>query len=119
MSKEHITYRVIGDIRYHCQDTACVDFDRAEYNRYIVTNKLFTTGYILAEEAVERTPLGQPLAAWIPTGRLPQVGKKDWEQSGGDGRRRGDGIWLETAETEEGVKIMRRSVLSGLSRGER
>lgn len=64
-------------------DVGCPDFDRAEYNRFITTNKLFTTAYVVVETSVAHTPLSQPLAPWIPRGELPVVGKKDWQQYGG------------------------------------
>ena len=64
-------------------DIGCADLALAEYNRYLVANKLFTTAYVLAEEAIKKTPLGQALASWIPRGALPKVGKKDWRQHSG------------------------------------
>lgn len=79
MSKLHITTRVIDGVLCQCQDVGCDDFDRAEFNRYTVANKLFTTGYISVENALASTPLGQKLASWIPRGNLPQVGKGVWE----------------------------------------
>ena len=84
MSKEHITYRIIDGVLCCCKDTGCDDFDRAEFNRYIIANKLFTTGYILVEEALAHTPLSEILASWIPQGELPQVDRKDWQQHGGE-----------------------------------
>ncbi len=68
MSKQHIKFRLIDEVGYHCLDFGCDDFDRAEYNRYIIKQKLFIIGYILAEEAVNHTPFTQPLAKWIPVG---------------------------------------------------
>ena len=83
MSKEHIIHRVIDGIHCQCRDTGCDNFDRAEFNRYLITNGSFSTGYVLVEEAVEHTPWGRPLASWIPQGELVKVGKKDWEQYSG------------------------------------
>ena len=86
MSKEHILFRVIDSTCYSCIDTGCSDFDRAEYNRYIVANRLFTIAYQMVENAVRGTPPGKRLPSWIPRGELPQVGKQDWEQYGGGQR---------------------------------
>ena len=82
--KEKITYRMIDGVPCRCLDTGADDFEQAEQNRYIIANKLFTLGYVQAEEAVAHTPLKQSLASWIPQGSLPQVGKRDWRQHGGE-----------------------------------
>ena len=84
MNEGHIVRRVIDGVRYCCQDIGCADFNRAEYNRYIIQNKLFTTGYIAVEQAVAHTPQGRPLPSWITPGNLPMVSKKDWQQFGGE-----------------------------------
>ena len=84
MTQIHETVRIIDGKRCLCVDVGCDDFDRAAFNRYIIKNKLFTTAYILVENAIAHTPLKQPLASWIPRGALPQVGKKDWQQAGGE-----------------------------------
>lgn len=89
-------------------DTGCPDFDRAEYNRYIVKNHLFCSAYYAIEQAVAHTPIKKPLGSYlldgarhlIPTGELPVVGKKDWRQNSGGGNE----VWtVEEVGYEEGL----------------
>ena len=80
--KTHKTTRIVNNQRYRCLDTGCADFDRAEYNRYIIANELFTTFYQTVENYLTHTPQRQALPLWIPQGELPSVGKKDWQQYG-------------------------------------
>lgn len=61
-------------------DIGCDDFEKAEYNRYIIKNRLFTTGYQLVEDWFAHSPLNSPLPDWMPRGKLTQVGKKEWKQ---------------------------------------
>ena len=82
--KTHKTLRKIDGEQLWYQDIGCDDFDRAEHNRYMIKNKTFTTSYVQAEEAIQKTPLTQALASWIPQGKLPQVSKEDWRQFGGE-----------------------------------
>ena len=83
MPKEHITIRNIDGICYHCNDIGCNDFDRAEYNRFIIKNGLFTTFYELMENWLLDTPPSRPLPSWMPLGDIPRAsGRTDfWEQS--------------------------------------
>ncbi len=67
-------------------DLGCDDFDRAEWNRYIIEHRLFTTAYQIVESAIAHTPLSQPLTSWIPRGELPRVGREESRRiGGGDG----------------------------------
>ena len=83
MSKEHITIRNIDGVYYHCVDIGCNDFDRAEHNRFIIKNKLFTTFYELMENWLLNTPPSRPLPSWMPFGEIPKANGRTafWEQS--------------------------------------
>ena len=83
MSKEKITIRNIDGIYYHCHDIGCPDFDRAEYNRFIIKNGLFTTFYELMENWLLNTPPSRPLPSWMPLGDIPRANGRTafWEQS--------------------------------------
>lgn len=83
MSKEHVTYRVIDGVRCRCRDIGADNFDRAEFNRYLVANKTFSAYWIEMSQAIQRTPLSQPLPLWIPLGSISQVSKKEWQQYNG------------------------------------
>ena len=45
--------------------------ERAEWNRYIIENKLFIIGYIQIEEALRRIPRKEQLPKWIRLGKVP------------------------------------------------
>ncbi len=77
------TLRTINGIRCHCLDVGADDYEKAARNRDMIANHKNTTNYEMVESAVEHTPLRLPLASWIPSGNLPQVGKADWKQYGG------------------------------------
>ena len=83
MTKTHTTIRYIDGLPYTFEDIGCPDFDRAEQNRHMVKNQLFTTFYQEEKDWFEHSPLHAPLPDWIPTGSLPQISKKDWKQQAG------------------------------------
>ena len=65
-------------------DIGCDDFEAAARNREMVKEKRNIIAYLEVESAIAHTPRGQPLATWIPRGELTFVGRRDWQQFGGD-----------------------------------
>ncbi len=49
------------------------DLERAKLNRKIISEKLYTEGYIEVENALTGLPTSKPLPAWIPKGNLPYI----------------------------------------------
>lgn len=84
-SYKHLPYitRKINGKSYCCYDIGCPDFEQAARNRKIIKNKDYITGYLQAEVSVTKTPLGQALATWIPTGELPTIAKEVWRELSG------------------------------------
>jgi hypothetical protein len=76
-------YRLINGNLCRCYDIGCPDFERAAQNRKMVKDKRYTYGYTQAEVAVTKTPLGQALASWIPTGELPFIAREVWKELSG------------------------------------
>lgn len=104
MSKTHETVRKIDGEYCHCIDIGCDDFDRAEWNRYVVANNLFVRGYEEVEDWFTHTPLGSPLPNWMSRDELPYIGKKNWRRHGGE--EGGEYKAIETGEVKtEGVKV--------------
>ena len=56
--------------------------DRAEFNRRIVKENLYSEAYEKIERALEHTPLGRPLPDWLPTGTLPEMSREDFARIG-------------------------------------
>lgn len=50
--------------------------ERTGFNRDMVENKWFVSGYLDIEEALKLTPLGERLPDWIPLGKLPTADKE-------------------------------------------
>ncbi len=65
-------------------DIGCPDFDRAKRNREMVKNKEHVLSYLVVEQYLAHAPRKWKLPDWIPQGELPAVGRKDWQQFGGD-----------------------------------
>ena len=82
-TKKGETWRIVDGHWRLCTDIGCDDFDRAEYNRFIIKNGLFTTFYELMENWLLNTPPSRPLPSWMPFGDIPRAnGRTDfWEQS--------------------------------------
>ena len=78
------TIRIIKGKRYRCLDVGVDDLERAEYNRFIVANKLFTTFYEQMEAWFTHTPLNYPLPSWMPLGVLPEVSGRGYQQDSGE-----------------------------------
>ena len=79
-----IIVRRINDLVYLCQDIGCDDFERAEKNRDIIKNRMFTTAYEYFERLLKSTPRGHAFPKTIPLGQLPQVDQSDWQENSGD-----------------------------------
>lgn len=84
VNRGRVTYRIIDGTRYCCHDIGCDDLERAEYNRFIVKNKMFTTFYEMMDSWFAHTPLKQPLPDWMPIGELPEVSKGRRQEYGGE-----------------------------------
>jgi len=84
MSRQRVTYKIIDGRRCKVTDIGVDDFERAEYNRFIVKHKMFTTFYEMVERFFAHTPLGKALPDWMPRGELPQIGKKEGQQFSGE-----------------------------------
>jgi len=73
MSRQRVTYKIIDGRRCKVTDIGVDDFERAEYNRFIVKHKMFTTFYEMVERFFAHTPLGKALPDWMPRGELAQI----------------------------------------------
>jgi hypothetical protein len=81
--KRHWTKRIISGVKYYCLDIGCPDFDQAKRNREMVASGDKVAGYIEIEEAVEHTPLDQPMPKKVTLGEIPYITNNELKELGG------------------------------------